>query len=135
MVLELTLKYDVTVKSDLTMEAFCCGSKVNLEQLKLRYNSKLVNFVQLRAVFQKLEEQYDSCCTITNEQAVSQVAKTLELPSLGHNKTVVFVVEQLKLVLKELKGRRFFPGFLSIAVLLHQASPACYRQMLEDGVI
>ena len=38
-------------------------------------------------------------------------------------------------MLKEPKGRRYSPSLMSMACLLQNVSPACYRQMLRDGVI
>ena len=70
-----------------------------------------------------------------DEVCVKSVVEKLKSSDDADNKTVLFIIEQLELMLKEPKGRRYSPSLLAMACLLHNTSPACYRQMLKDGVI
>ena len=46
---------------------------------------------------------------------------------------IAFLCEQLELVLKPPKGRRYSPELLAWCCVLDRTSPACYGQMLSDG--
>ena len=45
------VKYGLTVNPDLTIEAFCNDSKINMEVLNLRTDVKLVKYTQLLSIF------------------------------------------------------------------------------------
>ena len=46
-----------------------------------------------------------------------------------------FFIEQIRLLFKKTKGRRYSPGLLAMAMMWQMTSPALYRQMLEEKTL
>ena len=69
---------------------------------------------------------------ITDEEILESVIKTLQDSRFETKEKIGFLMEQLSLVYKKTKARRYSSSLLAITTLLQSISPACYKQLYND---
>ena len=131
-----TVIYGLTVSEDLTISPFCDDNLVDLKKLGLNYGAKLRRYSDLNEIFESLDSYRKNQSSDSRARnSVQSAINSLSTPELSSNKTVVFIIEQLDLLFRKARGRRFSSSLFSLAIIIHTISSACYRQILDDGLI
>ena len=72
---------------------------------------------------------------VTDEEINDDIIQKLKDSRFPENKKISFLVEQLHLLFKKPNDRRCSPSMLAMAVLVQRISPACYKQLYNDGFL
>ncbi len=130
-------RFTLTIKKNLEFLMFCNESPVPASRVshitKSKNIQRLSDIHNLLAFLNSSSDISPESETVVNECEI-RLAKVLE----GENddskrKKLTFVVEQLRLLRKTTKSRRYSSGFLWSALTWMKTSPALYNLMTEDG--
>ena len=73
---------------------------------------------------------------IPSKVKVDNVIEEINKLNQDHNKKILFIIDQLRLVLiDEPRQRRYSADLLAMACTWSSVSPALYRQIISDGVL
>ena len=126
------IRYSVVVSETLEYQIWKNGVKVRSENLpNVVPKYRLESAEHVLNIINFLEE--NPHLNMDEESIVEGALK--KLGEMCSNKKVDFLREQLSLLLCKPNARRYSNELLANAVLWQNASPACYRQILADGVL
>ena len=123
------VKYSVKIASDLSVKVFLRSLDVTEKYSKA---SGMNSWIYLVKLFASLEVRYNSA---TPADEVSIIVNMIERASFGDTKQAIFLQEQLSLIQTPPTGRRYSASLLTVACMLERTSPACYRQLLREGIL
>ena len=98
---------------------------------RLERTSDIINILQkIAVIYERSTSEKER-----NHTLIKSFTTALRESTMADDKHIIFFTEQLELIFKEPKGRRYSPSLLAMAVLIHTISPACYRKLLADGIL
>ena len=131
------VRYCLKVYKTMEFEMWCAGIKLNTNSLKRNNLDNARNYLksssQLQSILNLLKIQYSQ--NIEQEDLIETVIDKLEDPRFSTNKKIGFISEQLHLLNSAPKGRRYSSSLLSMCCILYRASPACYKQIINDDIL
>ena len=129
------LQYSVQVHSDLSLTI--CHSKEKLKTSYIERNisrdSKTNTCSKLSEIIHHLENI--EVIELSDQDVIDVIVEKLKDARFEGNNKVNFLAEQLNLLFKRPNARRYSPSMLAMAALLHGVSPACYKQLYNDGFL
>ena len=127
------IQFGLKISGDLSFDAFCNDAPIKSTELGMKppFDTKLTSYSLFVSIFQTLSNMY---AKVTHKHIRSAI-ESLKLSNEEEDDTVSFVVEQLDLLTKEPKARRYSPSLLSEAVMLHSISPVCYRHLRGNLIL
>ena len=131
------LAFHIKVFEDMTFDCWCNGIHVSPTRLSHLTKSKFVRAseVQNAVVFLNNMSETNLPAQDKIEFAISVLEDLLpDLESDAQGK-LSFILEQLDLVLKSPKSRRYSPYLLAMAMMWHSTSPALYQQLRNEGIL
>ena len=72
---------------------------------------------------------------LTDEEVIEDIGESLKDVRFGGNINVGFIAEPSNLSFQKPNTQRYSPSLLAIASLLHGISPACCKQVYNDGLL
>jgi hypothetical protein len=124
------IDFSVKVDYDLTFQAFCC----DVQQTDIYENKTISSVSQLKKIFDELESRFVNMNDPKNIKARIIERIVDKLTASFDEERIHFLAEQLDLTLKKPKGRRYSKSLLATACLIHNISPTCYQQLLDDNL-
>ena len=119
----------------LDYEVWLEGNKVNLSgsvnDKISKMPKRLTSIIEIKEILDYLEDAPLS----SDEDIISSIIRKLKQPRFEDNKVIAFIVEQLSLLHKSPRQRRYSPSMLPMTCMLERMSPSCYNQMYRDAWI
>ena len=132
---EPTIKYSLKILHSLDYEVWLEGNKVNLSgsvnDKISKMPKRLTSIIEIKEILDYLEDAPLS----SDEDIISNIIRKLKQPRFEDNKVIAFIVEQLSLLYKSPRQRRYSPSMLAMTCMLERMSPSCYNQMYRDAWI
>ena len=127
------LIYSVKVHSDLSINLHFENEKISYSHISGIKECETNTCTSLNTIFSYLESIPKR--QVSDDEFVDEIIHKLEYSSFSENKKVGFLIEQLILLLKKPNARRYSPSMLAMTVLIQRISPACYKQLYNDGFL
>ena len=124
------MSYSVKITDDLTVTTHF-GDEIIPNSVIPVDNMNMCS--SLNSIFAHLESTTKEAPT--DSELIDDAIHILKGPQFQTNKKVGFLVEQLHLLLKKPNARRYSPSMLAMCVLIERMSPACYKQLYDDGFL
>ena len=131
------VNYSLKIKEDMQFCMFCHEVEVNPSKVVHIFKNKKVNscigVVNILVYLKNMSEEKTLQSTNTVEHCIAILDKIV--PDLEDDvlKKIGFLIEQLKLAIKNKYARRYSPGLLAWAAICKNVSPALYKQLWEEG--
>ena len=130
---EPTIKYSLKILRSLDYEVWLEGNKVNLSgsvnDKISKMPKRLTSIIEIKEILGYLEG------APLSSDVISSIIRKLKQPRFEDNKVIAFIVEQLSLLYKSPRQRRYSPSMLAMTCMLERMSPLCYNQMYRDAWI
>ena len=127
------LIYSVKVHSDLSINLHFENEKISYSHISGIKECEMNTCTSLNTIFSYLESIPKK--QVSDDELVDEIIHKLEYSSFSENKKVGFLIEQLILLLKKPNARRYSLSMLAMTVLIQRISPACYKQLYNDGFL
>ena len=136
------VNYALVIEMSLEFNLWCNGVNINTAILKdpnlpgiscIKIKSCLLinRYLEfLESTYNESKNSFEDNLKVTIDYIVEQL-QTIN----GSNCKIEFLTEQLSLVCKKPKGRRFSNSLLAMAVMWHDISPAAYKQIMSEGLL
>ena len=119
---EPTIKYSLKILHSLDYEVWLEGNKVNLSgsvnDKISKMPKRLTSIIEIKEILDYLEDAPLS----SDEDIISSIIRKLKQPRFEDNKVIAFIVEQLSLLYKSPRQRRYSPSMLAMTCMLERMS-------------
>ena len=134
------VNYALVIEMSLEFNLWCNGVNINTAILKdpnLSGISCIKSCLLINRYLEFLESTYNESKTSFEDNLKVTIDYIVEqLQTINGSKCKIeFLTEQLSLVCKKPKGRRFSNSLLAMAVMWHDISPAAYKQIMSEGLL
>jgi hypothetical protein len=131
----ITVKSDLTVVVSLEEKVVSASQYQDLLKGSLKSMSQLVNL--MARVKSWMDDRSSRPLNLIIQMATDVLAIGLEMLDENDDKhrKISFIIEQLKLVLKREFGRHYSPGLMIMAFMIHAASQAAYKVLLDENIL
>jgi len=129
----------IAMKSDLTVTCSLQGKVVSASQYEdpVKYRvSQLVNLMdRLKSWHTDPSSTASSFYILTATVELKKATDCMQDSSCEEYRKISFIIEQLKLLQKQKHGRHYTPQLTIFTFMLHAASPAAYKLLLDENVL